>query len=556
MKCKNCGHENEAGLKYCTNCGQPLEMISEDVLLDLALAYTGIPSVAQEIIKQSKPTIQDIRKQSILWIQEQNQDLFQDKITPIEGPTLDTITDISQDLKDLDYEERIVVLMHCVEKLSIEQISQELSLPTNQIQFYLQQSYQKCHPQGNQPLPSKPKQPIKAKTKKKEAIVQPKFLSHITWKTQVTIALIIAIGLGSFLGIKSYASNEYENGVKLYENGDYEQAVDPLLNAKRYGGSNDAGLMLAKTYYSLEQYDNALKELEQCEDSDEEVNKYLVLTYTQLANIEVASKNYGEALTYLEKQYEIDKDEVTNRRIQACQNNGTYETQEGNYNAYGNPTKLYALDGDKRIYQVDFDYDEDQKLSGMQEYVSSGTKKVVFNSFENVQETDITWSYLNEKPGYYEVVSNLLNEENQVLVSTISNPNQTSKISYTYTYDADNQIKEVTVEGKETTTDTYEYNGQLLTDIIHEDGTVTSYKYNRKNQLTSKREINQDGSTTLETTYTYKDKQLDTKQVDDITYEYTYTNKQPNTCIIQKEGKEIGRGYYVRNQGWIYLYIE
>lgn len=582
MKCKACGYNNKEGAKFCTSCGAPLagpEVLEQDsaVLLQLAEAYTGILSVAKQIVADNPQNIRSISEACVAWIAAKDTTLFKDEGTSQPGdPTLDSFTNTEAALKDLDYEERIVVLMHCIEKMTPGEIAQILQLSEDKVIYYLQSAYQKNNPQQAQIPASTPQEKKKAarrrrpvRSKKQKDKEHSKLINHISNHAKIWIVVIVAVIGGTFWGVKKYAHDEYVRGKVLYDTQNYEEAEEPLLNAKRYGGSEDAGLKLGDVYYAEGNYEKALKEYEACKQEQSGVREAKIRTYEQLANASIEKNNYGDAESYLQMQYDLDEDEHTFLRLQAVQNNGSYTDENGNvYNAWGDPTKLVANKNGSKIFQIDLEYNDDRTLKNMKEYITEYSSKVTYNQFDSSKDMEASWYMQTDRSIAYAVETTVTDEKGNPTLITVTTPSSVKKTSYTYTYEQDQIQKAVIRTPSESLTAVYHYQGSVLTDIQYSDDSAVTYSYDKDGRKIHETKTKGNGDIVLDIAYEYDDQgRLIEKIVRDNTTDtalpehtdqdrvYTYTSTgSASTMTIKGKSAEIAKGYYIENTGWIILY--
>ena len=582
MKCNQCGYVNKEGAKYCTSCGASLfktPSIDTVGLVRLAEAYTGSLAAAKKIASENSQDIHSIALACVAWIRSKDATLFQDAKEKEEGiPTLDSFVDMEKTLRDLDYEERIVVLMHCLEKESPATIAQILNLSESQVIYYLQTAYIKNHPAAMQkeafPVTEK-KKPVKRKKTVRRKVKDTnsegsKLVRHLSMPTKIALAVTIAVAVGTFFGVKKYAADEYQRGVAYLEEQNYGAALEPLLNAKRYGGSEDAGVKLGDVYYQQEEYSKALQEYQDCRPEQKGVKEALIRTYEKLADQAVAQSNYGTAAENLEKQYELDENDRTHLRLQAVQNDGSYTDDSGNvYNAWGDPTKLCAVSNGKKLYQVDLEYNEDRSLKTMKEYISDDTSKIIYNQFSNDKEVEASWMLQSDGAAAYSVQAVMNDEQGNPILNTVTTPSSVKKTITSYKYDDDNQIVSTVIKNTSTTvTGTYHYSGGILTDIQYNDGSSTTFTYDKAGNKIHEATTKENGDILLDLSYEYDNhgrlKEKIIKQQDpdsilpsvenqDITYTYTSTGNY-DTLTIHGRTSEIAKGYYLQNTGWIILY--
>jgi YD repeat-containing protein len=584
MKCIHCGHENKEGSKFCTYCGAPFAVLPAASLdaasfTELAEAYTGNLAAAKRIVAENANDIRTISEACVSWIRAKDPVLFQNAgPSNPNSPLLDTMGKTEDTLRDLDYEERICVLMHCLEKMEPQAIANILNISEDAVRYYLQCAFEKTHPTKIQTpinhLDTKKKiehkkRPVRHRENKEETENGPKFLKNITMQTKIIVAVIAALIVGSFLGIKNYAHNEYLKGTALLAEEKYDEATEPLLNAKRYGGSEDAGLKLGDVYYAQGDYTKALQEYLACRSDQKGVKDALIRTYEKLADVSVTDRNYGTAAEYLQKQYDLDEDDHTNIRLQAVQNNGTYTDDDGNiFNAWGDPVKLCAVKKGRTLYQVDLEYNDDRSLKAMKEYVSNYTSKINYNQFAEDQQIEASWILKDDGTVTYSVEAVSYDEHNNPLLKTVTTSSSIKKTNYSYSYE-DDQIASASVRSSTGTVKAeYTYKDDQLIEIKNDDGTSTVYKYDRRGNLIHETETEENGDIVTETAYEYddngrvKEKTVKRNKTDSILpyasnedILYTYTEQgDPYTMIIRNNNSQVAKGYYIDGTGWIILY--
>lgn len=586
MKCIRCGHENAENSKFCTSCGAPLtaaKPAEQDtaILIELAEAYTGNLAAAKKIVAENPHEIRAVSQACLSWIRTKDKTLFADAKPSQAGvPTLNAITDTENALRDLDYEERIVVLMHCLEKMNAAEIAPLLSLSEDQVTAYLQSAYLKNNPPQVQiPAASqdKKKQPQlrRKKTVRKKDPKDPnadhsKFINHISVQAKIIIVVISALVLGTFLGIKNFAHNEYLKGIASLESENYADAIEPLLNAKRYGGSQDAGLKLGDAYYGQEDYTKALEEYLCCPSDEDGVKEALIRTYQTLTDLAVADENYEEASGYLQSQYELDEDEHTWIRWSAVQNDGTYTAENGNqYNAWGDPIKLWSRKNGKEVFQIDLEYNDDRTLKSMKEYVTGRSARVIYNQLEDSGNMEASWFPKQGNTVAYSVQTTTYDEHDNPEKIVVTTPSSVKKTTYQYTYD-DEQIKAAVI--KSTSSDTvrasYDYSTDHTVEIKNDDGSETMQIYDQDNRLAHATSIKENGDIISDISYDFdEDGYLYEKIIkrselngtipfskdEDIMYTYTATGA-PYTLKITSGGSQVAEGYYIEKAGWVILY--
>lgn len=580
MKCRKCGYENKEDARFCTSCGASLieqkkEEQDQAALIELAEAYTGSLAAAKKIAAENTD-MHAVSQACIAWIRAKDTTLFQDEGTKEEGkPTLDSFKDMEKALRDLDYEERIVTLLHCVEKQKTDEIAAELSIPEDHVIYYLQQAYLKnnppqiqisLNPPSDKKKTVKKKRQIKKKTKEKKESSS-KLINHLSLSSKILIAVIAACIIGTFLGVKNYARQEYERGTALLEEQKYDEASEPLLNAKRYGGSKDAGLKLGDVYYGKADYTRALEEYEACDESIDGVKEARIRTYEKLADASIEKSNYGDAAEYLQKEYDLNSEESTLIRLQACQNDGTCTQDDGStFNAWGDSTKLVVYNNNKKLYQLEIEYNDDRTVKVMKGSLSDTSIKVTYNQFNDSQKTEASWQMTSSSTIGYSVQAVSYDDHENPTQITVTTPLSVKKTSYTYIYDND-QIQSAVEKNTTGIIDAkYHYEDDVLKEISYSDNSVQTFTYDKAGQKIHETTAKENGDIISDVSYEYNEdgtiKEKIVKQSantllpsasdQDITYTYTDTGK-PFRMTIQDQN-ETAQGYYVANMGWIILY--
>ena len=619
MKCPNCGFENREGALYCGGCGtklpeevkeavQPEEKKDDSALLELAEAFTGVKSAANEIVNASEHTISSVCSGSIAWIRKKDPDVLQVKLVPEkEGKTLDELKDVTANLVPLDYEERIAVLVHVIMKKTAAETASFIGTDEDTVKALLQNAYKMSYPDGDSAAKKETVKPVidkdtvkKEEPKKKKPFIQKpvhkekqentaenkpaKKKRSLSVKIKVGIAVAAALIIGTFFGLRSYASDQYSQGIASMEKGDYESAVKQLKTADSLGKGGDTLLKLGEAYAENSDYTSAAETYEKymntVSDKDE-VKEKLADTYDQLADDALDDKDKSTAKKYLQKEYDLNEDEITKIRLKAVSSDdGTYTDKSDGavYDSYGNPTELYGGSVDDPMYTVDITYDDDHHFSSMSEYVKKGAIATAFSDFSYKDSTDvsISWLPLENSQDVCDAVIEKRDSNGNVIQRkrTTSEGTVTEKIRYTYD-DKDRIATAVHTfdDGTDTVTDTYKYSGDTLKSMSREEGSSTfvySYTYDKKGNLTNT-VINKDSKQTGSLKYTY-DKSGNLTDISEthtaLSYEdtdpfaedrhisYTYSaSGTPMTMEIQAGDDEAAaKGYYVEGSGWVILY--
>ncbi len=582
-KCPYCGFENKDDAVFCGGCGEelPVEKVPVEESEKLAFAYTGSKTAA-ETISQNASNNKEVRKASIAWIQERYP-LFKDIVVSDDtSPVLEELTDWDTQLNAMDYEERIVSLMHCTEKLSVSDIASELSISEDYVKGLLQDAYNKA--QGKPARNVKPhivetKKPEKKEKNKKDKKEKTKKTEHkLSWKVkvQIVIAVIVAIVLGVFFGTRSYGNTQYDGGVSLLDQKNYKGAVTALQDAEKFGhGNEDVLLKLGEAYYGNGQYNEAVTTLEEYLDNHSDSNtakKDLVKAYEKCADQALKDSDTDKAESCLKKSYSLVQNEYTYIRLQAVKSeDGTFTDKSSGavYDKYGRPvTASFYDDNGDRLYQVDIFYKKGH-ISRMEEYTVDGAKKTIVKDIPTDGTITVNWLYSEDSPIQYNAISEVM-DNNLLSMKTIYDGYETD--TYTWSYQMSNQkpVSAVIQSDDSEMKESYSYKNNQLYTISRDtdDGTYTyTYSYDKK-QL---KEIDiQKDKKKGKITYSYdKDGNLTKvkesgKITDNLnpdpysgnrTITYTYTSDgTPLTCTVTSRKKTVGQGIYVRNTGWIMLY--
>lgn len=581
-KCPYCGFENKDDALFCGGCGKelPVEKASAEELQKLAFAYTGSHTAAKEISKKSSDN-KEVRTASIAWIQERYP-LFQDIVVSDEtSPVLEELTDFDTQLNAMDYEERIVSLMHCVEKLSVSDISSELSISEDYVKGLLQDAYNKSQgkPARNvKPHVVKKEEPEKKKEKKKKKADTRKKEHPLSWKVkvQIVIAVIIAIVLGVFFGTRSYGNTQYESGISLLSQKNYKGAVTAFQDAEKFGHrKEDVLLKLGEAYYGNGQYTDAVSSLEEYlkeHPDSKDGEKDLVRAYEKCADEALKDSDTDKAESYLKKAYALDQNEYTYIRMQAIKSeDGTFTDKSTGavYDKWGRPVviSIYDDNGD-RLYQVEISYKKGH-ISRMEEYTVDGARKTIVKDIPTEGNITVNWLYSEDNPIEYNVISEVMDED-LISEKTIFDGYNTK--TYTWSYQMSNKrpVSAVIETDDGEMKETYSYkNNQLYTlSRDSEDGTYTyTYSYDKKQlkqvNITSGKKkgkitctYDEDGNLTkIKESGNITDDMNPEPYEGNRTITYTYASDgSPMTCTVTSKKKTVGQGIYIRNTGWIMLY--
>ena len=540
MRCSKCGHENPEGMKYCMYCGSQLVQADSSLLYQTALGYTGSASAAEKISAENKD-MHTLSLACIAWIREQEPALFDQLQDGDDSRTMETLEDFSQ-LRQLDYEERICLLLRTEDKENIEDIAKLLNLTSSQVRYYLQSAWKKNHPD----LSSKQR-----KAEEKEKIddenyrpAGPSFrkMKPIIWKS-ILAAMVVFICAAFFI-VKQFAKQEYETGIALMEKGNNDEAIRHLTNAASYGGARDAEEKLGRAYYENDQYDQALTIFKKLKP--EEAKEDLILTYQAMGNAYIDEEKYKEAGQCFAEQYALDDDKVTWLRQQACENEGSYKDENGNvYNVYGLPEELNYEDA-----KVKITYDKDQKITKITYRRKDDTFTIP--DLDADAEMDVSL-YRNSR---YHTILKTLNDNGDIEKLQDIDTDSKTTLYRTYTYDDDGKIKEMREKGAgSTAVYEYEYEDSLLKEITGPKNKKTTFTYDENDRVKEMDTPEQDETYLYNEDDTLKEKTI-TQGRKKQTFTYTYTAGSPFSVIVSASGKDIGYGWYIRNNGWLTIYDE
>lgn len=611
MICPKCGKEIPDNSKFCDYCGSEItipakvEEVPDEILVELAEGYTANTAAAKEIAQAANGKdngMKAVRESAIAYLKTKDPDLFQEKYEFVQGKEeLTSIDNLEDALRPLTYEERIVVLMTNVEKLSVDEIASELSITTDDVHAILQSAFTKVYPEGKKavqpaPVSSAPQSeekvdPVKAKAIKKgtkaakKKPFQPKKVtkekhssqSKLSLKVKIIVVAVLAVILGGWLGIRNFAIGQYNQGLASLEKEDYESAIKEFSNAVQWwSGKEDANKQLSLAYAGSGDYTKAAEKLEKYISSTgtNDENDTLASYYCILAKDAADSEDYKTAAENYEKAYALNNDEFTNIKLQACQNEGTYTDANGiTYNINGQITTL-AVDENGYKYNVSLNY-ENGLLTSFNASSETNSAKTSFDKFQSSYEDAVICIYPSSNVIRYYVHEDV-NENKENYYS------QFRKYLFEKATTRDNtgNIKKVTKKNQETGEIlTYEYsyvNGILAsihtTSSASEDAWIEEFTYDDNGRLIE-RTISRNLLSTVEhETYAYDDngncirKIIERKELTreetlmpyaeySITdYTYTTSGELYSATISDKNGTIVARGYGIPDNGIVYVF--
>jgi outer membrane biosynthesis protein TonB len=590
--------------------------MTKDGMLFIAQLYTANTAAAKQIT-DALPEDADIpalRSACIAWIRSKEAGLFQEPAEQREAQELpEEIDDMEGLCRDLDYEERIIALMKYGEGLSEETIAQELSLPEEQVKAWLQNAVSKYAPApaaeetaAEQPKPEpeqkpeeppaetagkpaeQPQKPKEQKTKepkskgnKKNARV--KTAKHpkkpvLSNKFIMAAVAVIAIVLGSFIGVRSYASSQYRSGKKLLAEEQYAEAVEALKNAVAWnGGGNDAILLLGDAYFGTEAYDDALKQYEAYKEKMPNVdmtNRYKE-TYRGAADKALKAGDTESCVQWLDREYGLTHDERTFYRREALKGGGTYSDVSGNvYDTYGNPIRLVNT---RMILTLSYDEGTLTKIDG----VLKGTNTTVTlkaDTNETRRHTlDAHWHIVDSLLQYY--AENTVYDRGEVVRRTILRSKDPELVyNYSYKYDGDKALTctEEEPDGRKTTyVFGYDSKGtRIMADAQFEDESDPNhitYDHDKDGHLIGTAVTRNIIELLEKRTWTYsygvlteetmERRKIYTRYAEEpmreyrrIVYKNTSGGDPLQASLLDRDGNIAAEGFYIRNAGWIWLH--
>ena len=537
-KCPYCKQEIPEDTTFCGYCGKDLnkylEAMSFSMLKEIAFGYLDNPKLAEEYAKEFEHREDALRllgKKCVAYIQSRNIDLFQDEMVAKGTKELKSFKDFAKDIIPLDYEERIVAIMKIKEDLSITEIKDILGISEDHIHALLESAYNKIYPEIK-------KAPIQRIERVEEKIkANPKDFFKKVGIIIVSLAILCSLG---YIGLHQYALKEYALGIEARENNDYDLAIKHLRRAVRFGGANsESEIALANLYFENNNYLDASIRYEDYINAGGDLNRVvdnLVITYEELAQEELNINNIKECAEYLRKEYQLTNDDSLYMRIKAFENNEhEYLDASGNtYNLSGRP--IILKNNSTNSYKVDIKYD-DKYLDNI-----SINKNIIINDFNINDNNEIEISiYPKNNKYHYEYIENIY-KDNILEKKIINNDNKIIEKEYIYSFDEENKIIKKQEKGND--------NSTLF---IYDDNDILIQEVTTKN----------DNQRIEVVTYKYEEGILKEKIIDDTldknnitkkVYTYKANGLNDKACVYNDKGEVIASGYYIKDNGWIFLY--
>lgn len=587
MKCPYCGYENKEDAVFCTRCGKklPLPETDQKELISLAEAYTGSRKEAEQIVSENHPDVVSVRNACIAWIRN-HETLFDEDVKGNDtDPVPDSFDDMEKQIVSMDYEERIVSLLHCYEKKSISEIAGILNISEDQVKGYLQDAWRKAHGIPVRPYVKVERPSQNTQTEKKEeptmkeaaaSRITSAFRSKTAWKLEIIVACIAAVLLGCYFGINSYANTQYESGVDLYKAGNYAEASSALSKAVRFhGGQDNAILYLGDAYYKNKEYEKASEQYESYQEKypkNRKVKKDLIRTYQKLADASLKKKDNDSALASLQKSYELDNSTDTYIRMQAVKNGGKYtsETDGTVYDTKARPVELHITDADsEELYSVKISYKKG-KVSSLKASTKDNTVSLskpaqtgeytisVFPDLSWQSETDqYDGDYITERDftrsdqsGSSIVYDNQLNRKGRITSRSFKANGTDTVDTYTWKNGHITKMKRTSADEDLVYTSTWKKN--LLQKTVITSGNLgevgrIEYEYDASGNLTD-----------LIETHSLLSGDEAEPFVKDRHISYTYGgNSRPMSCTVRTGDNTLaGYGTYIDGTGWIMCYVQ
>ena len=537
-KCPFCKKEIADDTTFCGYCGKELNNdkteTSFSVLYEIAMAYLGNKKIAKEFADEyvnKNNAIRELGKRCVSYIQERNINLFQDERISKGTAELTSFNNFENDIASFDYEERIVSIMKVKEDLSSYEIADILGISEDSVKAILESAYNKVNPKLET-----------IKIKNVENVEKPKPKNkNIIKKVGILLGIVLLSILLGFFMLKQYAQRQYVLGIEAREVNDNEKAIKHLRRSVRFGGANsESEIALANLYYEMGDYLSASIRYEDYINAGGDVNRVnesLSIAYDELAIEEIKKYSISEGINYLRKEYKITGDDKLNNWIDALQGGEVmYKDEYGNeYNQYGKPVTLKGLCENKETYNVEIQYDnkliKDIKVDD-----------VLVKDFMMDEDAEYElYFYPNNKSSRYSINKSIY--KNDLLIRQEINNSKTQEVfNYEYEYDEDDRIYKRLIKDNQNIVTEYIYDEEGL--LIQE---ITADKEERIRNIIYKYE---EGILKEITDIDTKDKNSIRKTI----YQFTGMSRPYKATILDGSNKEVAKGIFIRDNGWIFLY--
>ncbi len=583
MECPVCHEQLREDTKFCPYCGTALSAPEEETpeklpaarMIKIAESYTGNMAAAREIAAEAGD-IRELRTGCVRWIQARNKGLFEDVLEPEEGrEELRELENLDTELIPLDYEERIVILMHVTEGLSDAQIAEELGISPAYVQALLQSAFVKNYPAGKEStersLPVR-EMPVSSGDGKKTAL---------RMKIMIIAAASVVLVLGIVLAFRRTGSNAYRQAMEALEKEDYDTAVEQLQKAVRFGvGGDETVWTLADALYHEEDYAAALVRYEDYykENRTDKAAEMISRCCHTLADQYLTQDNAGVALEYLRDDIALTSDVYAQIRTKAIEDpEGICTDENGNrWDVYGH--LLYAICRDmdqEEMFDLEVQYDEDGHYKSMKAFLPSSSRKNVYASFDFSEDAQYEVMFVREKEETeYQIVRSVY-EDDLLQSEHTAKDSYTDTRIYTYTYNEDGTVSGCRIEDTdtgETAVRTYVYQDGVLESVYEKDDDTlrtAHLTYDESGRIIEEEIRENVVEKVLHRVYAYDESgrltevteersEKEGRSVPGGTYRQTvYTwsaGRITQAEVRNRNGRIIGHGIYVPDNGMLYLY--
>lgn len=521
-------------------------MATQEELYRKALAFTGNKKLAEETAEAaagSENPLLFTTEESVRRMREMNPELFTKDVVYRPGEEEFTASDPETDIAGLEPEERIAVLLAAYDGMTDEQAAAMLGVSPEYVKGLRQNAWKRKNPaKKNLPVPAEKRRTAEVVGKKKGG-------KKLPVGVQIGISLVIAALLGAFFGIRRYAASQYEKGLDLLENNEFEQAVNAFLTADRYGFSGgEIEKYLGEAYYYSGSPEEAVTWLEKYYGSQTDLNEMQLECYETVWKQSLENGDYAKAADMMRREYQYSRSPYSLFRQKAAESGDTFTDEKGNvYNVYGQPETIVVYDpAGTEIYRAALSYDENHDL------ISVGSLKDIVR--KNGAE------YLLEIHPHY-TVSTITEPDSHGSPAKKTSVSQDKKeeIKYDNTYERGLLKQSVYKIGDTEYTDVYEYKDGKLAYIRHKDS-VTTFGYDAEGRL--EKEVTRQGLQDTEIIrYEYDDKGLMVRRSvfstgKTETFDYAPDGVPFTSEITGSDGVPEAAGYYIRNTGWVYFCYE
>ena len=380
-----------------------------EFLKQLAEGYTGNAKQAETIADEAALDPNPVEKTRILsvaYIQSRDSSLFETALVPQpDQAELDGIRDLETELRDLDYEERIVSLMKTYEQKTNAEIAETLGISEGYVSALLQQANIKV--QQSRYVPPKAEESTEDKPKKKK---KEKKHFELSLKTKIGLAALAVVVLGVFVAVRSYAHSQYEKGEAALNTGNYEDAAMYFKRAAQWGDGDKSLLKLADAYFLSGDDANAYIFYEDYHGKytkDEYSAGQMVICLKKQADRYVMANDLQNAAEAIEKANGLQPSIYLDYRLKALRSGENYQSADGSvWNLYGQMIKAACLsDNGTVLYTVEVLYDGQGHWRKMTAGKSGTLRTSQYEDFlfEKGTVYDVRWIPGGDLPAAYAV---------------------------------------------------------------------------------------------------------------------------------------------------------